>query len=874
MPDPSYSDAAGQLLAHEAHRLPDLSPVTVLVPHFQAAQALLAGLRAIVDAPVFLPPRVLTLPALAGEAPGADQVEPESRRLADIYGFLKRGKALPENRLWAAAAELADLVRELSDQLLAPPADYPAFAARLEAAYRRGLNAPMDYEARLAFELWHALQQGSVPDVGRDYAERLAWLAARAQTPLYHLGLRGLTLLEQRFFELYAAHAPVRGLALPPGDAARAQFLAACATPGPAPETSPFAGGLRLSPASSREDEARTAAAQILSWLASGRSRIAVLALDRVSARRLRALLERHQVLVQDETGWTFATAAVSHVLDRWFALLQDDCYHRDLLDLLKSPYLFADIDPQPRQEAVAALERAQRRQGVIEGLARFRRLAHEQGLDLAERLLDRIEQASRLFGRGRQALAAWQASLLGSLGLLGATPALAADMAGSQLLAMLQRLQADMASDATPYRFAEWRRWLMLHLDRSTFVDSGVDSPVRFTHLRAARLRAFDGVVMLGADATRLPERPQAGLFNEAVRAELGLRGQAWRDALLREAFDDVLCRTPEILVTWQARREGEPNALSPWLEWLDLQHYRHYGSRLREWADVSAAGPSAIATEANGSSPPRPCPGEVPERVTVSAWQSLIACPYLFFARHQLRLNELDEVPEEMDKRDYGTLLHAALADFHGRHPRLLEVDPASLVEALAAAVAAAFNRRPDTPYLAEAWRQRWQRHQAAYLEWALAWERAGHRFERAEVKLAVEVICGVRPVRFEGRLDRLDRGPGGLAVLDYKTNAPQGLKVKLKTPGEDVQLPAYAWLAGAAQAGFVSLDANKVEALLWPTDLTEAAEAEAARFAQVFAGLAEGAALPAQGVGSVCEHCEMRGLCRRDYWTDVQV
>ena len=33
-----------------------------------------------------------------------------------------------------------------------------------------------------------------------------------------------------------------------------------------------------------------------------------------------------------------------------------------------------------------------------------------------------------------------------------------------------------------------------------------------------------------------------------------------------------------------------------------------------------------------------------------------------------------------------------------------------------------------------------------------------------------------------------------------------------------------------------------------------------------------LRDGAALPALGEGEVCLTCEMRGLCRRDHWSDA--
>lgn len=40
---------------------------------------------------------------------------------------------------------------------------------------------------------------------------------------------------------------------------------------------------------------------------------------------------------------------------------------------------------------------------------------------------------------------------------------------------------------------------------------------------------------------------------------------------------------------------------------------------------------------------------------------------CPYRFFARAVLRLDEAEELEAGLDKRDYGTWLHAVLHHFH---------------------------------------------------------------------------------------------------------------------------------------------------------------------------------------------------------------
>jgi hypothetical protein len=56
------------------------------------------------------------------------------------------------------------------------------------------------------------------------------------------------------------------------------------------------------------EDEAWAAAAQVLDHLGRGERPVALVALDRVLVRRVRALLERAGVRIADETGWKMST--------------------------------------------------------------------------------------------------------------------------------------------------------------------------------------------------------------------------------------------------------------------------------------------------------------------------------------------------------------------------------------------------------------------------------------------------------------------------------------------------------------------------------------------------------------------------------------
>jgi ATP-dependent helicase/nuclease subunit B len=878
----AHSRAAGILVEDQAQRLPDLSGIVLLVPHAHVTRPFLAALRARIAEPVFLPPRFLTLPALAESVAAAVPGQPDSRRLVELHAFLRRVPSLPAASAWPTARELLQLLRELDDALLAPPDTFDDFARRVAGAGRRILARPLEMEARLAFDVWRAFlpgNPGTPPGGGAAYAARLAHWLAGCDGPIYSLGLSDLSPLEARFLAGCAARGDYRELPSPDADTARQAFLdaawSAASQENPARKrasdfarlypNSPIAGRVALAACPDLEALAQGVAVRLRQWLAEGRRHIGIVALDRLAARRLRAVLERENILLQDETGWTFSTAVVSHVLDRWHDLVANGAYHRDLFDLLKSRFLFADLPEAERFAAVHALERAARREGLTQGLDRFIELARRQGLAGVLPLLSRLAEAQRQFtAPGRLPLATWLQRMLAVLDRLGAHPLWLADSAGRQLLDLLQRLGRELEGDGHRVGFKDWRAWLTLQLDTATFLDDAVESPVRLTHLAAARLREFDAVILLGADAAHLPARTSAALFSDAARQELGLPGQvARRDAAL-SALRDLFGGVEQSLIVWQESGAAGPNPPSPWLELLDLFHRLAYGQSLRVELESPAPGLAALPPP-----PGAPTLAKLAERLSASAWQTLVQCPYRYFARYGLGLWQEDEVGETMEKRDYGDLVHAILARFHARHPVLLAEARPTLDADLRQFGRETFARWLDSDPFAQAWWLRWERRLDAYLDWALERESQGYRWQAAEQGFEHPLDCGeAGTLRLEGRLDRIDRQGEVIAVLDYKTLSRAVLRRKLKIPGEDVQLPFYALLTGAREAAFVGLDDDTIANIGVEGDLGAAAQAEAMRIAVTFAALAGGARLPAQGTPEVCEYCEMRGLCRREH------
>ena len=638
--------------------------------------------------------------------------------------------------------------------------------------------------------------------------------------------------------------------------------------------SSPLAQRVRLFGAAHLEEEAQAAVLQIRLWLAQGHSSICLIAQDRLAARRVRALLERNDILVHDETGWPLSTTAAASMLMSWIQSVAQDFRFETLLALLKSPLVLSG-QPLLRLQASQQLERALIAHGPARGHEELaQRLdqaeQHGQAVIQARAALDHLVLAARTLSGGPRALTQWLADLLQSLTALNTD--LHEDAAGAQLLNLLALRQRELAPDRMHFAQAEFRRWLDAELEGAPFLEDRIDSPVVFTHLAATRLRPFDGAILLGAEADRLPGAPAAGFFNQRVRTELGLPGHGDSIRDMQADLSALLAACPDTLILWRAREAGEEVAVSPWFELLEALHRQAWGQGLEDCALRHWLAQLAVrATADAGTAVPAPAPGVLPTRLSVSAYNSLVACPYQYFARHVLKLNEEDDISAEVDKADYGSLVHQILYRFHRRHPVLGDLTDQILIADLLEETRLAFVAPAAQDWFSQAWRLRWESRIEAYIQWQLQREQEGWRWQQGEQKQERQfALPGGRSITLHGRLDRIDHKAGELAVLDYKTESPQRLKDKHRARGEDVQLATYALLLGesVSETGFVSLEDSPPK---WLVAEAADAEPEARRLVAIFTAISAGATLPAQGIDQVCVHCEMRGLCRRDYWPD---
>lgn len=870
----------GLLAQLGVHEGADFSAVRVVVPGFihsyylkRAFGARLAG--------AFVPPRIVTMSAwldMLPPDPEAPHIASASERLMALYaelrqhGWLKKLFSARRNTdLLPLAQTLLTLFDELTRALLpalhlepdAADERWQAALAQLPLPARQILSD----EAQLVWTLWKT-QLGSSDPGAAVFADMMR-LADHAQEPLVWINAAPPDAFQQAFLERYAQSQPVLPVlldwhspALPP---LYRQAWPEIAAVQPAPEEPVRTpAGVCLCATGSLEEEAQRGAQTVLDWIQQGKQDIGIVAQDRVVARRMRALLERARVYVADETGWKLSTtrsaAAIAALLEVVTARAETVC----LLDLLKSPFLCADL--ADKAERVMAIELALRRYNILGGWDTA--LAALSDAPAARELLQRVAAQAAQFS-GRRTLAEWAALTDAALRALGMRAALEADAAGVQVIALLDGVLNDSHALPHPFSFAEWRSFLSLQLEATPFVPSDFDRRVVILQLAGMQLRSFDAVLMVGGDADHLPSQLNETLFfANAVRRELGLPTREERQCMQLRDFAEMLMSNPEVSLSWQSFRNGEPNAVSNWIERLQLTLERNGAAR------IPLRRTELALRELRQALPvmPRPAaPQLLPRKLSASAFNSLVACPYQFFATRMLALAGLDELSDMPEKRDYGDWVHQILKTYHEtlRDKRIDRADREALLRAISDDV---FGASLDKSAAALGYYARWQKIIPAYLAWANAREEEGWRFVAGEQWFEKTLRWDDGQITLHGCIDRVDENADGArAVLDYKTRNIGALRDKLRE-GEDHQLAFYGVLSDVPVEGalYVALEPTRGK-----TDAVGAErydEWQRLLERQIIASvqaIAQGAPLPASGIERVCAFCEVRGLCRKGGW-----
>jgi ATP-dependent helicase/nuclease subunit B len=601
--------------------------------------------------------------------------------------------------------------------------------------------------------------------------------------------------------------------------------------------------------ASGREEEACAATIAVLDALDGGAASVALIAQDRLVVRRIRALLERAGVAIDDEDGWTLSTTRAAAHLMAWLRAAAPGAGRDASIEALRAE----GCD----EATVSALERAWRRERAPDAAA----LA---ALDLLRQRIDFWQP-----GRAR-ALTEWLQSWRHiAPGLMAA---LDADAAGRQLLAALQ-LQGEpeaawrSAAQGTRLDFADFTAWIDDTLEGGMWRPAhAAAARVSIVPLTRAALRPFDAVVFPGCDAQHLgaaDSRPS--LLPSAVAREFGIADDTKRRLQETQAFAQLL-RTPKLTLLRHTHEGGEPLAPSTLVERAMLAR-RRLGAVVEE--ELQVVLPLRRVARQPVSRPAPAMDRAMPQRLSATTVQALRDCPYRFFARVALGLAEGNELDAELDSSDYGRWMHGLLYRFHTQ--RSGGDDRAELLAAADAEQdALAIDGAALLPY-----RAAFEPFAEQYLAWLQAHEAEGWRFQSGEIerRCAPPDLDGVV---LDGRLDRVDaHGDGAAMLIDYKTGSRDKLKKRLAEPLEDTQLAFYAALLTdessetPPRAIYLSLHERDAPKAMEHEDVALSAALLIDGLSADLDALRQGAGAPALGEGDVCRNCEARGLCRRDHW-----
>lgn len=617
--------------------------------------------------------------------------------------------------------------------------------------------------------------------------------------------------------------------------------------------------GLALHVMGDAEDEAQAAAACVLAHLAGGRSPVALVAVDRVLTRRVRAMLDGRGLAVRDETGWKLSTTRAAATLMSLLRACAWNASTDEVLDWLKNAPGFAI-------------------QGVNELEVAVRRAGHRDWRSVAatDELVQQVNVVRETLQRAR-ALSAWLRDVRTALQNAGQWSGLLLDNAGKSVVRVLRLLDGDGPGTENEFMAFTSRQsatgfvaWVSQTLEAESYLPTHPDS-AQVIILPMSQLlgRALPAVVLPGCDEVRLPVSPEpSGPWTPAQRELLGLPSREQLTRAMRQSWQDAV-RSPFIDLLWRQSEGGERVMPSGFVQELILR------------SDAAMASDPRVnrALTAQASVMPAPRGDALPlTRLSASAYEDLRRCPYRFFALRQLRLQEPEELDAGLSKRDFGNWVHTLLKHFHEAlkaAPTLALPERLVLINA-AAAQATAELALSDSEFLPFA--AAWPRVRAGYLQWLSGHEARGNTFEEGEVWR--EVPLG--PVTLIGKLDRIDRvggtgaagahASGSAMVIDYKTESASLTRERIKDPAEDTQLAFYAallhddTLAGA----YVNIGEREMTKTWEQADIVALRDQLIESIVDDMTRIGQGAPLPALGEGKACEFCAARGLCRKDFWS----
>jgi len=649
------------------------------------------------------------------------------------------------------------------------------------------------------------------------------------------------------------------------------------------------------------EQEARAIELKIRLWLLEENKHIGIVTEDRKLARRVRALLERADIIVQDTAGWPLSTTSSATIIERWLECIEQDFDHQPLLDLLKSPFFYNEDDKENHLNQIHRLEQdIILHENIARDISRYthamslrqNRLKHwpENTYNNIKQLLHGIENAAKdlraLYTQNTlQSPEKYLHSMITSLKELGIYQKLENDLAGKCIITLLSNMQQGLEFACPEMNWMDFRTWLGASLEQEEFTPQNQPSRVQLMNLKQAQYCQFDALIIAGASKQSLPgSAKQHPFFNQSVRAALNLPNWHNDKHIALQRFRCLLESADHVMISYCSENNGEWQQPSPWVTSIidfaqlglniDLQDTHLRKLMQQHNTEVNECD---INSTPDTSQPPTPQLDErlTPTEYSASRHQRLINCPYQFFAADVLSLRASEQITEELQKSEFGEKVHLILQAFHSQVNALLAPFNKPLnnnnrelaLQHMVKLSTQVFDINTEDNVQHREWLQRWLNIAPHYIDWQIQ-RQSEWKIHALEQKQNVQIS---KHLSIHGRLDRIDKQDEHYAIIDYKTGV--SAKQDKVNAGEDVQLVSYAsMLDNVKEVAYFELSKDKarIASHLKDEDLAALKELSKNRLTELVEQLRKGISLNAWGDEKACQYCNMEGLCRKQSWS----
>lgn len=924
------------ILKDYSEQAPDFTDLVIFLPHSHLSQrineALCQSLEA--DGGAIIPPWSGTLKSwiqqyTSNPHSNYSVISEHARQLLFIEALQQYPNLFKEENQWQVTQALLGLFDELSLNQDSFFSSQEELQHQLEQAYGTE-HEHLLAESKLVYTLWHAWQEqlndNKLLDDSADYLNRLksAHTNTNSQQQFICLGLEQYTKIEKDFIQNlidknkchiieYTSAINIDNNKV----SDYANFInESCAQSSHSikqraihykenhlnisVDNIPFSTYL----ASNEEEQIRAIDYYVRLQTLDGKNNIAIISEDRKLSRRLRALLERANIKLQDNAGWSLATTQAATVIERWLECIEEDFSAYPLLDCLKSPFIkFTETDNNHFKKNIYRFEHDLIfHENVSRNISKYKaklkerlqRLDHwpanayDELIDTLTFIHETAKPLSELYAtKNKIHLSEFIDSLFGSLQRLGVIQGYQNDDAGLLLLKTFETLKQSITYSNPTLSWYDCRIWLGLALESQNFTPATDSTNVQLITLEQASHQNFDCIVIAASESQHFPGSAKTmPFFNQAVRASLGLTTWKTQRQQRHELFNRTLLSAPDILLTACNEEKGEEKPISPWLELL-INFYQlvfdnqpnnlHLQKLVQSNTEVFNCDDSDLPENSIQPSPAIP-EALTPERLSASAYQRIINCPYQYFSADGLQLRALEELGDELKKSDYGERIHLILQSFHSGHKKhgkaysqkITEANRKDAEQYLSKLSEKIFTSDLDDNVLHRSWLYRWQKHIPAYIHWQIKNQMDWSLF-LSEKNL--EVLLN-NNLNIYGRLDRIDQNneDNTHAIIDYKTG--KTARQEDVDTGENVQLSMYALLdKNASEVRYLSVDSSsqKVEtkSSLSGENLETNREQNEQRLIEIFKQVKKNHPMNAWGDFTVCRFCNFSGLCRKAEW-----